>query len=372
MPDEIEPRCSSALLKNTASILSEVGLLCLVKFIMVTTTNRKLRILESRKKICPPAKLDDELCFYSPQENVEALKHPRVRRWLQFVTKEYVPKIDKNVHTILLLLPCTKTKPYLLSPEHLRINASLIAAGFRPSNRETLADKFSAHLPSGFSPDVLSVAPLRRGSVVIHRAVMSEPLGFVPYKFVFLFGNRQSPACAYDDPGLFEGRGNAVSPWRRDFTGVSVSSNKWRWGDEERRAYVNMHNEMSKTLAHVIGRLKPYYSEVVAWVAPGLTHRSFILDREHRSENGVGASRRVGEESLPLFGANDLLAPDARIECLPTMRQCETARRRLAKRLGRPLAAVGGYYSRGGGDATPLALPELLKYLVSRLKKNTN
>ena len=341
----------------------------LSNLIMVTTTNRKLRILESRKKICSPARLDDELCFYSPQENVEALKHPRVRRWLQFVSREYTPKVDKELHTILLLLPCTKTKPYLLSPEHLRINAALIAAGFRPLKGESLAEKFSAHLPSEFSPDVLSLAPLRKGNTIIHRAVMSEPLGFVPYEFVFSFGKHQSPACSYDDPGLFEGRGNAVSPWRKDFTGISVSSNKWRWGNGERRAYVTMHNEMSKALAEVVGRLKPYYSEVVAWVAPGLTHRSFILDREHRSANRVAASRRVGEENLPLIGANDLLAPDARIECLPTLEQCETARRRLAKRLHRPIAAVGGYYSRGGGDATPLALPELLKFLTTRLKR---
>ncbi len=337
---------------------------------MVTTANRKVRILESRKKICTPAKLDDELCFYSPQENVEALKHPRVRRWIEFVSREYRPRIDKKAHTILLLLPCTKTKPYLLSPEHLRINAALIAAGFRPQDGETLADDFGAHLPAGFSPEVLSLGPLRRGNIVVRRAVMSEPLAFVPYEYVFRFGKRQSPACSYDDPGLFEGRGNAVSPWRKDFTGVPVSANKWRWGDEERRAYVTMHNEMSKALAHVVGRLRPYYSEVVAWVAPGLTHRSFILDRERRKENGVAASRRVGNENLPLRGANDLLPPEYRIDCLPTMKQCETARRRLAKRLGRPLAAVGGYYSRGGGDATPLALPELLSFLVARLKHN--
>src|ERR1700680_210927 len=125
---------------------------------MVTTKNRKLRILESRKKICTPAKLDDELCFYSPQENVEALKHPRVRRWLHFVSREYVARIDKKNHTILLLLPCTKTKPYLLSPEHLRINASLVAAGFRPLKGETLAENFSAYLPSGFSPDAVQLA----------------------------------------------------------------------------------------------------------------------------------------------------------------------------------------------------------------------
>jgi hypothetical protein len=46
------------------------------------------------------------------------------------------------------------------------------------------------------------------------------------------------------------------------------------------------------------------------------------------------------------------------------------AKARLAKRLGRTVSAIGGYYSRGGGDATPLALPELLKFLVSRLQRN--
>jgi hypothetical protein len=341
---------------------------------MVTTTDRKTRILESRKKICFPAKLDDELCFYSPQDNVDALKHPRVRRWIRFVSGEYVPKVgkgraSKKDHTVLLLLPCTKRKPYPLSPEHLRINASLVAAGFRPMKGATLAKDFLDYLPAGFSPEVLSLAPLKSGNVVVHRAVMSEPLVFVPYEYVYRIGDRPSPACAYDDPGLFEGRGNAVSPWRKDFTGISVSATKWRWGDEERRAYVTMHNEMSKGLAHVVWRLRPYYSEVVAWVAPGLTHRSFILGREQRKVNGVAASRRVGEENLPLYGANDVLAGDARIECLPTMQQCEIAKRRLAKRLGRRVSAIGGYYSRGGGEATPLALPELLTFLTSRLKR---
>jgi hypothetical protein len=338
---------------------------------MVATTDRRLRILESRKKICPPAKLDDDLCFYSPQENVEALEHPRVRRWLQFVSEEYVPPIDKTGRTVLLLFPCTKTKPYLLSSEHLRINLSLIEAGFGPQTKETLAGSFSAHLPAGFPPEVLSVSSLRRGNTIVHRAVLSEPLVFVPYEHAVTCGNEPSPACAYDDPGLFEGRGNAVTPWRKDFTGISVSATKWRWGDAERRAYVTMHNEMSKRLAHVIGRLRPYYREVVAWVAPGLTHRSFILDRVERRAHRVVASRRIGEENLYLQGANDLLAAADRIECLPTPRQCEVAKERLAKRLGRSISVIGGYYSRGGGDATPLALPELLRFLISRLKQNS-
>jgi len=337
---------------------------------MVATTDRQLRIRESRKKICAPAKLDDDLCFYSPQENVEALEHPRIRRWLQFVSKEYLPTVDPKCRTILLLLPCTKTKPYPLSSEHLRVNRSLIGAGFRPLEGETLADNFSAHLPSGFSEEVLSLAPLRKGNIVVHRAVISEPLAFVPYQFVFSYKRRSSPACAYDDPGLFEGRGNAVAPWRKDFTGISISRTKWRWGDEERRAYVTMHNAMSRRLADVIGRLRPYYADVVAWVAPGLTHRSFILEQGQRMVNAVPASRRVRGKHLPLKGANDFLLPEAQIECLPTREQCEAAKRRLAKRLGRPLGAIGGYYSRGGGDATPLALPELIDFLISRLERN--
>jgi hypothetical protein len=336
---------------------------------MVTTTDRNVRILESRKKICAPAKLDDELCFYSPQDNVDALEHPRVRDWLRFISRNYLPRTDRKLRNVLLLLPCTKTKPYPLSPEHLRINAHLIAAGYRPANGASLAADFSAHLPAGFSPEVLSLAPLRKGGVVLHRAVVSEPLVLVPYEYVFRNGKRPSPACAYDDPGLFEARGNAVSPWRKDFSGIRISPKKWRWGSEERRAYVTMHNEMSKRLAQVIARIRPNYSAVVAWVSPGLTHRSFILARDQRRSNGVASARRVGDRNLPLQGVNDLLAPEEWIECLPTVKQCELAKRRLAKRLRRPVSAIGGYYSRGGGEATPLALPELLDFLVSRLDK---
>jgi hypothetical protein len=337
---------------------------------MVATTDRQLRILESRKKICAPARLDDELCFYSPQENVEALEHPRVQQWLQFISQEYVPTIDRSHRGILLLLPCTKTKPYPLSPEHLRINRTLIEAGFRPCAGETLPDAFSAHLPRGFSSELLSLAPLVRGNMALHRAVISEPLVFVPYEYVFSWDGFASPACAYDDPGLFEGRGNAVAPWREDFTGISVSRTRWRWGDAERRAYVTMHNEMSGRLAQVIARLRPYYSDVIAWVAPGLTHRSFILAREQRNAQRVPLSRRVTGQHLFLRGANDILEPTARIECLPTREQCEIAKGRLAKRLGRSPAAIGGYYSRGGGEATPLALPEMLEFLISRLGQN--
>jgi hypothetical protein len=131
-----------------------------------------------------------------------------------------------------------------------------------------------------------------------------------------------------------------------------------------------MHNEMSGRLARVLSRLRPHYTDVVAWVAPGLTHRSFVLEREQRAAHGVATSRLVAGVKLGLQGANDQLPPDFRVECLPTPKQLEAGKRRLAARLGRPVASIGGYYSRGGGGATPLALPELLRYLVSRLARD--
>lgn len=51
---------------------------------MVTTEDRAQRLRESMAKIRPPFALDLSLCLYSPQENVEALEHPRVRDWFDF------------------------------------------------------------------------------------------------------------------------------------------------------------------------------------------------------------------------------------------------------------------------------------------------
>ena len=142
---------------------------------------------------------------------------------------------------------------------------------------------------------------------------------------------------------------------------MAVSATRWRWGDEERRAYVAMHNEMSRLLAEVIGRIGARYTDRIAWVAPGLTHRSFVIGRGERQAHNVPAFKRAGAERLALVGANDRLPEALQIEALPTPAQCRQAVSRLAARLGRSERQVGGSYSRGGGGATPLALPELLR-----------
>ncbi len=337
---------------------------------MVAVTDKSIRIRESRAKICAPFELDETLCLYSPQDNVDALAHPRVTDWYRFATQTYEPELPAGRRRIMLMLPCTKTKPYPFSMEHKRINQALLAAGFQPTGSLTAPRQLAEMLEPEFSADVLNFSPLAddRGTV-IHRVVVSEPLGAVPYEHIMSYEGKPSPATAYDDPGLFENRGNAVSPWRRDFTASAISKTRWKWGDEERRAYVTMHNVMSDWVATFVARLADRYTDRIAWVAPGLTHRSFIAGKRQRRTNRLAAFRKVGAQRLELIGANDRLAADLVIECLPTFDHCGSAIERLAVRLGRPVSQVGGAYSRGGGNATPLVLPELLEVLIERLRR---
>jgi hypothetical protein len=338
---------------------------------MVTVTDRALRIRESRDKICPPFELDESLCLYSPQDNVDALSHPRIVDWHRFVTRSYEPELPASARRVLLLLPCTKTKPYPFSVEHKRINLALMSAGFRPTGSLAAPDELLDALEPEFPPDVLNLSPLQDDhGTVIHRVVLSEPLGVVPYENIMSYEGKSSPATAYDDPGLFENRGNAVSPWRPDFSATAVSDTRWKWGDEERRGYVTMHNVMSEWIAAFVTRLAGHYTERVAWVAPGLTHRSFVVARGERKARRVPAFRNVGGVRMDLIGANDRLRPDLAIECLPTFDHCGVAVEKLAKRLGRKVSQVGAAYSRGGGNATPLALPELLEVLVDTLRRS--
>jgi hypothetical protein len=335
---------------------------------MVTVTDRAQRVLESKQKIESPFVLDETLCLYSPQDNVDALNHPRIADWLRFIREDYAPALPRSPRRILLLMPCTKTKPYPFSSEHKHINQYLFDAGYRPTGDIALPQQLRERLDDKFSADVLNLAPLAddRGTV-IHRMVISEPMALVPYECIVAYEGKPSPATAYDDPGLFENRGNAVSPWRADFTAQAVSPTRWRWGDEERRHYVLMHNAMAEAMAAAIVRIADRYSDIVAWVAPGLTHRSFILGRSQRAANKVPAWRQVGSARLALVGANDLLPAQHQIECLPTPAQCADAIQRLSQRLGASISHAKGIYARGGADATPLALPELLDVLVARL-----
>ncbi|MEP4887073.1 MAG: hypothetical protein ABJ215_11945, partial [Alphaproteobacteria bacterium] len=335
---------------------------------MIPVENRDARIQDSSKKIESPFAVDPSLCLYSPQDNYDSLGHPRIAEWIDFVKTDYVPDLPDAARRVLLFMPCTKTKPYPFSTEHQAINQRLLDSGFAPTGRLYLPQELQARLGDGFSPEVLNLSPLARADgTVIHRMVISEPMAVVPYEHIAEFHGNSSPAVAYDDPGLFENRGNAVSPWRADSTAVRVSANLWKWGDEERRHYVLMHNVMAEVLAAVVDRIGGQYSDIISWVAPGLTHRSFVIARDARAENKVVSRRKVGDGWMQLIGANDLLPPERHIECLPTIAQCRGAVARLSVRLGTDARQANAVYARGGVNATPLALPELLDLLIERL-----
>ncbi|MBX9593465.1 MAG: hypothetical protein K2X46_03810 [Roseomonas sp.] len=336
---------------------------------MVTTDDRATRVGESAAKFRAPFTLDPSLALYCPQDNVDSLTHPRIKAWFDFVGRDYSPALPDMPRRVLLLLPCTRTKPYILSTEHKRINAALIAAGFVPM---APADPILLALrEEGESEALFSLAPLLHpDGIVVHRAVISEPLGLVPYEHMLAYPGGVSPAVLYDDPGLFEERGNAVSPWRADHTAVRVSATRWKWGPSEKRAYVVMHNEMARVVAEALARFGGVYTRRISWVAPGLTHRSFVVAKGERAAHGIVAQRQVGVERLPLVGANDLLPEGLRLTALPTREQCQDALARLAVRLGRTPAEAAGHFGRGGGDATPLALPELLEDLLAALRAN--
>ncbi len=330
------------------------------------------RLAESRAKIVPPFRLDDSMRFYSPQDNVDALDHPRVRPFWEFVRDAYVPDLPAGRH-IAVIIPCTKTKPYPLSIEHRRINAAILGAGFRPlaGVPDTVPPpEFLDRLDPDEDPDVLTVSPLVRPGTVVHRYVVSEPMGLVPYEYVYRWRGEQSPASAYDDPGLFEQRGTAVSPWRDDCTGILGADGRWKWGDAEKAAYVEVHNRLTEIVAATLERLRSHYDLIVAWVAPGLTHRSFMMAADDRGSEGIAGTKSAGGRRLRLIGVNDRVPGLVSIH--PTRREADDALDRLTERLraGDPTItrrAAQAVYARGGGGATPLALPEMLEVLTALL-----
>lgn len=331
------------------------------------------RLEASRRKVRAPFVLDDSMRFYSPQANVDALEHPRVRAFLQHVRDDWEPT---PVHgrpgaRLALLLPCTKYKPYATSREHRAVNGALLEAGWRPVRAYDGPPELAALLDEDEHPDVLATAPLVRDGVVLDRFVLSEPLALVPYELTMTFAGAQSPATSYDDPGLFEARGTSVSPERADCTATRRRDGTWSWGPAERAAYVVVHDAMVDALSVALGRLRHHYADVVAWVAPGLTHRSFLADAATRAADGTPGSRRGPDGVvLPLRGVLDRL-PGA-VEVLPTRDQQATARERLGARLaaeGRSSGpgSVRAVYARGDGHDTPLGLPELTAVLAAAL-----
>jgi hypothetical protein len=55
-----------------------------------------------------------------------------------------------------------------------------------------------------------------------------------------------------------------------------------------------MHNRLAALMAAVLVRWRRRYAALLAYVAPGLTHRSFLGDTAERRAAGLPAARRAG------------------------------------------------------------------------------
>jgi archaeosine synthase len=103
-----------------------------------------------------------KLILLNPQEVFEALtNNPEVKEWLVFISNHYTPPPRK----ILLIYPCTATKPYSKSQSYKSLFKTLSALGEKRKE--------------------------------IHLMTISEPFGLVPEEF---YGRDWDYEC----PGLFE------------------------------------------------------------------------------------------------------------------------------------------------------------------------
>jgi hypothetical protein len=333
---------------------------------MSNAMERKDRVAAAYAKIVSPFTLDETLTFFCPQENIDALAHPKVRALHQHMLSGYRPPVGSH-KALMLMLPCTKVKPYSLSPEHQAINGYLLSQGFKPVEDATYPAELLAALPAGADPRVLNNRVWARGGLQLHRYVISEPMALVPYEFIYFFEGQPSMTARYDDPGLFEQRGTAVCPWRSDFTGVK-SGDGYRWGDNEKAAYVEMHNRLVRMICAMLERFGDSYLARLAYVSPKLTHRSFLTSVEEKQRAGLALGRRTSRGILRLEGVND--TRPGWVRTIPDEAEIELVLTRLAERLpGFTSRQVKGHFATGGGGVTPLILPETLAVLGERVNE---
>jgi len=339
---------------------------------MPDLTNRDTWLPISEQKPIPPYTLDPTLTFYCPQENVEAFEHPDVRAFHTYMRGEYRPPSVVG-ERVALLLPCTKTKPYALSKEHLEINHYLLKQGFLPHGDADYPTALLDALPDGYPPEALHNGLLEREGLFVHRMVLSEPMGLVPYEHIYTWRGKLSLAARYDDPGLFEHRGTAVGLWRDDHTAVPTSGGKYRWGSAERAAYAEAHNFLSEHVAAVLKRLQPDYRRIVGYVSPKLTHRSFLTDEAEKAANSLPRFKQTGQGRVKLVGVND--HQPGLVDVVPSGEEWQSVRQALDKRLSKQPhmtpSRVRAYFASGGGGVTPLILPESLAVLERHLTAQT-
>ncbi len=199
-------------------------------------------------KIGKGVEINRSLCFYSPREVFNALsENEHVRDWLTFISSRYLfPKKE-----ILLIYPCSTTKPYNKSQSYKQLFKTL------------------ERLP-----------PNKRDK--IHLVTISEPFGLVPSEFY------DRSFMWYDCPGLFE----------------------W-WCQKNGTEYDVQYLDRSiAILADYVGQSvhraikKFHYRKVIGFVR---TYSSSIEKRKDHTH------RRILEQASQKFGLDIELLPNERV-----------------------------------------------------------
>lgn len=290
-------------------------------------SDRDELLRQARLKPTPPYTLDEDLTFFCPQENLEGLELPVVRRFHSWLANEYEPPVGDE-RAVLLLLPCEKAKPYPLSAEHRAVSSMLAEDGFEPIGRGDWPEELAGIA----GPSELTNEPVinRDRGLRVDRAVVSEPFGLVPYEAVYRWQEDFTPCARYDDPGLFEHRG--IGPlWRDDCTATPTTKG-YAWGDNERRAYVKVHERLSAVIDQALSRVAPRYDSILAYVSHALTHRTFLASDPERKAAGIPRSRKVDGRNLRLIGVND--RSPGLVEILPDPSGLDRIRSESGGRLG--------------------------------------
>jgi len=328
--------------------------------------NREVMLQLSKGKMVFPYELEESLTLYCPQENIEAIDLPLITDHLQHMLNDYVPPIS-GPGTILLLLPCTKAKPYTISAEHKYINRFLFEEGFEPVDDAIYPQELKEQIGDQ-EMHLLNNSILKRKNIYIHRMVVSDlPTVLVPYEYIYYYQDDLSVFSRYDDPGLFEHRGNTVCVWREDCSGIKRGK-KYRWGPLEKSAYVKVHNIHAEAMAGVLSKLSTQYEKIIAYVTPKMTHRSFLADVSEKKEVGLPLFRITVNGREHFVGVNDL--HPSLVKIIPSWKELSLITDNLRNRLGfatQDLTKVKTYFATGGGIATGLVLPETLSVLANHL-----
>ena len=266
-------------------------------------------LIELSKKQCGP-QLNPKLTAYSPQEGLELIQHEDVQAYWRKALNTDPP--DEAENSIILFLPCSRNKPYIISNQHKELRRSFSKHGYELSRNGVYIN----------SRDGESFYPV----------VVSEPMGVVPYQFVI---NDVYPVSHYDCPGFFDypvNRGWQVTPYREDNTAHDPKRSGFKLGPNEKRAQEIGLRLLGEQVAKWVQKYRSYFKGAVGLLKTPAHQKiliearkileceiSNVFDKENKKklldtvahekyvEGTTTYNRITGKTGIGTLDANDLM-----------------------------------------------------------------